>query len=809
MSTKRALMIAAPFEGLRGPIRDAERMEAVLRKQDFEITTCYGADATRSGILNAWQNLISTISTGDAVVIYYSGHGGLVQSKDGESSSGKPWQYQFLVPVDYDQTTDDDFRGILDVEISHMLQDTTDKTRNVTIILDCCHSGRMFRAPGMGQKAHAKNLEETQYHQVAKYLTTLREAGHFHGEVSLTGNPYAVRVVAAATSETAWEYMDSNGQWGGAYTEALARAIEETAGHELSWRTTLMRVSQLVNVKFPTQHPQAEGPETRIPFSMQHAMAGAFHLRVVNNAAILEAGSVLGVRKGNVYSIVPLDSDDHGEGDEFPEATVTVVAAFKAKVKLTFMPSWENLQHLGALAFLKRETVEKQPVSVTSENESLLEGVDSSRYLQRRGEEDTRDAILDFRQEEQSVILSNAKGIEVGSCPMEGAEVSQAFDDLLLTAERYVRAQRVLDLRCARIEDRLDHLLNVEIGIVEDGEVSRKFEDGGPNHIDQKDKIYIQLLNNGNTTIYISIFDVNVAGRISLITEPYPLGMELPPSRSVTLGSDEFGDLVGLQVSWPDEVPKKVPIEENYVFVITSSPVDLRHLTDSESLNVRLVRDTAVATNSVNIRYDILHVPFDIRPVEEEPQPAEEERQIELPDMEHTEDKECPADGLPDCDCLPECESLPEFPPMDMPKGIIGGIIRATKNIPPCIWVVNKHTEPITVVVSKYRPNRMLTGIGLNGSATGAGVNFNSSTWVGPATKKSLPPVGSTGKSMAVFPLWTRREGFGVISVFKGEEQKLFIENDQVPLGATAYFENNPDLDIVHFAGGKQNNGMF
>jgi hypothetical protein len=35
--------------------------------------------------------------------------------------------------------------------------------------------------------------------------------------------------------------------------------------------------------------------------------------------------------------------------------------------------------------------------------------------------------------------------------------------------------------------------------------------------------------------------------------------------------------------------------------------------------------------------------------------------------------------------------------------------------------------------------------------------------------------------------------------VFKGPEQILYIENDRVPLGATVYFANKPDLRIVKY----------
>jgi hypothetical protein len=58
---------------------------------------------------------------------------------------------------------------------------------------------------------------------------------------------------------------------------------------------------------------------------------------------------------------------------------------------------------------------------------------------------------------------------------------------------------------------------------------------------------------------------------------------------------------------------------------------------------------------------------------------------------------------------------------------------------------------------------------------------------------------------MAVFPLWSREDGFGVISIFRGPARELYVENDQVPLGATVYFANKPDLRIEeYFLGGGQ-----
>ncbi|KAI0434259.1 hypothetical protein F5Y09DRAFT_265712 [Xylaria sp. FL1042] len=120
--------------------------------------------------------------------------------------------------------------------------------------------------------------------------------------------------------------------------------------------------------------------------------------------------------------------------------------------------------------------------------------------------------------------------------------------------------------------------------------------------------------------------------------------------------------------------------------------------------------------------------------------------------------------------------------------------------IPPCVWVINQHHEEITVVVSKYRPNRLVTGGEIEISLGGGAVSLNATTYLGPATKKTLAPyIRNRGAPTAVFPLWDKKDGFGVISIFTGPDRVLYIENDRIPAGATAYFQNKPDLTLVAY----------
>jgi hypothetical protein len=48
-------------------------------------------------------------------------------------------------------------------------------------------------------------------------------------------------------------------------------------------------------------------------------------------------------------------------------------------------------------------------------------------------------------------------------------------------------------------------------------------------------------------------------------------------------------------------------------------------------------------------------------------------------------------------------------------------------------------------------------------------------------------------------PLWNRSQDHGVITVYAGSEKRLTIEQDRVPMGATAIFKGLLDLVIVGY----------
>src|SRR4051812_35271562 len=140
---RRALVLGSQIEGLRGVHNDVQRMAAMLDARGFAVDLRVGADATRAGMLAGYDQLIVASDVDDAAVVYYCGHGYHAVVPD----EGRSWQC--IVPTDLRDGSTTDWRGITAWELSIKQAQLTARTRNVTVILDCCHSAQLSRSDGV------------------------------------------------------------------------------------------------------------------------------------------------------------------------------------------------------------------------------------------------------------------------------------------------------------------------------------------------------------------------------------------------------------------------------------------------------------------------------------------------------------------------------------------------------------------------------------------------------------------------------------------------------------------------------------
>ncbi|QDT02801.1 Caspase domain protein [Rubripirellula lacrimiformis] len=140
--------------GLRGCVNDVELMRRVLQDRfgvpDENVLTLTNQAATRDAITNAFRTQFIDRAKQwrqsggkdpePAFVFHYSGHGSRARDASGTQPDGLD---ETIVP--YDSRVGDVY-DIKDWELAQWLGELTSYTENVTIILDCCHSGSGTRS---------------------------------------------------------------------------------------------------------------------------------------------------------------------------------------------------------------------------------------------------------------------------------------------------------------------------------------------------------------------------------------------------------------------------------------------------------------------------------------------------------------------------------------------------------------------------------------------------------------------------------------------------------------------------------------
>ena len=142
---KRALLIGInkyKIDGadLRGCVNDVEDLRSALvecygfKKSDITVLTDFAA--TKKAMQDGIKALLRQSKKGDVAVVHYSGHGSNVPDDNGDESDGRD---EILCPTNLDWT--DPLRD-------DWLRTTFDGMKagvNLTVIMDCCHSGTNTR----------------------------------------------------------------------------------------------------------------------------------------------------------------------------------------------------------------------------------------------------------------------------------------------------------------------------------------------------------------------------------------------------------------------------------------------------------------------------------------------------------------------------------------------------------------------------------------------------------------------------------------------------------------------------------------
>jgi hypothetical protein len=251
---------------LEGCKNDVQAMKSVLigryRFPEKNVHVLLDEQATYANIVHEIKSFLAANATrpGDIVVIHYSGHGS--RSPDPKAPSGTE---ETIVPYD---SRDQQNLDITAKAFSSMLKVLAQKTKNITVILDSCNSGRIVKTRGGMVTTKVRSIADAKSAppEPPSWTDGVRGMDDSQSKLSPLDDSY-VLLAAALAKENAKEYSIGSQHYG-VFSYFLTRALQ-TASPDASYRDVMGPVKLQVIDSVDDETPQLVGP------NQDHQLFGA------------------------------------------------------------------------------------------------------------------------------------------------------------------------------------------------------------------------------------------------------------------------------------------------------------------------------------------------------------------------------------------------------------------------------------------------------------------------------------------------------------------------------------------------------
>ncbi|MBI5858670.1 MAG: caspase family protein [Sphingobacteriales bacterium] len=359
--TKRALIIAIgnyPAESgwdYLNCLNDVPVIQGALLKQNFlpaNITVLTDAQATRKGIIDALDQLISKSGKDDIVVFHVSSHGEQMEDDNGDEADGLD---ECIVP--YDAIYSNDKAAFAKVAASYLrddligekitlLRNKLGRQGDVLVTIDACHSAsgtRGGRAKVRGGRAPIVSAGFDDRKSKAKdSVAVFKESNN----IKLNEDAASfVLISAALAQELNCECYDDQRKAIGSLSYAFGKTLGSLKG-AVTYRTLFNRINDLLQQKVSEkphpnckQNPALEGDGIdREFFGGRYLQQAAFFSinKSKSNSSVVEisGGTIAGITVGSVISFYPDNVLDPAGKTPILKGKVTAAQNFTSTVKL-------------------------------------------------------------------------------------------------------------------------------------------------------------------------------------------------------------------------------------------------------------------------------------------------------------------------------------------------------------------------------------------------------------------------------------------------------------------------------------------
>jgi hypothetical protein len=491
---------------LKGCVNDVEKMRSVLMTRfgfaPADIVLLKDAEASKAAILQTFRrHLIDKALTADTVVVFhYSGHGSRMTDTSGDER--EDGMDETLVAQDSRQGS---VLDITDDELNVLMRDLTGRTRNVTVILDSCHSGSATRGGGVARRVPDLVLP-------GPVAAPAARSGEGASEMRPDGASY-VLISGSAPQELSNEFY-KNGQPQGALTYYLTQALENLEG-ETTYRDLFDLVAPRVAADFPSQHPQIEGARADTVLFGEQAVTSAPHYRVARpqDRIVIGGGAIHGLTVGSTLDVYA-STVRVFQAPNQPIASVelTRVDAFTSQAKV--LPAGSTPPPVGSRAVLRAANLPPARLRVhyckwQADQPHACSGA-SAMLDDVRQKAAAKGVVEEVSTEAEAQIIVEEKGGQVRLLSPDLTEVSApvAANASAVVDKLYGWAKWHALLALANQNTRLP----VAIEVHHNGQAVTS--------VLSEEQVDITVRNGSTVPLYLTLLDLSTDGSVSVLANP-------------------------------------------------------------------------------------------------------------------------------------------------------------------------------------------------------------------------------------------------------------------------------------------------
>ncbi|MFV8754956.1 hypothetical protein ACNOYE_30780 [Nannocystaceae bacterium ST9] len=533
-----------------------------------------GRAATREGILDALARLIAVTGPDDTCLIHYFGHGSVVRFDDVEGPLGR--RPIFYVTARRPSATWS-LLGVLDVELSLALARLDRICGNVSVILDCCKSGRTVRGDNVPSLP------------APAWLPTLPDADECDRLLDVESHPTIVRLTGSSALQIAFGVHHEGVGDLGLLTSGFVEVVREAELRldRLTWDAVVHRVRERA-IRMRNGGEQwigLAGPRERLVLSARRAAlprSVGYLPALTREVGWLRAGALQGVEVGDEWGIAELALDENLEPRMLGRVRVDQVDLARARVVAASPECRPNALPLGASAYLL-SAHDRLAVDV-GEIAELASALNEAPLVRaaKPGERSVFARVV--RRDHEFELECEQWRVRVGSL----AAVLEWLDD-------WARADRLSRIT-RRAPSSSERRFDLRWGWFE-GSARRTAPASGEVRLRLAHRPWFELAPRGRGDCFVAAIELGIGGSPRLLNAAEPDGVALLPGAPRQLGERAGRRSQGFEIDWPIEVARDRAQPVSVIVLASPRPLELGHLVRTPA-ELALVRRPARASSN-------------------------------------------------------------------------------------------------------------------------------------------------------------------------------------------------------------------